>query len=70
VVEFNTGWFADVVDEEVIAETPLLRGKWQAYAQVSGGCFPLDGVWFDSEADCEHFIRHWLVGLPELDDNR
>lgn len=65
MTEPNTGWFVSESDpEDAVKGAP-----YQAFAQVAGGCFPLP-IWFDTEADAEQFIRHWLVGLPMLADNR
>lgn len=56
------GWFAHV-DED---RDPGDRFLWQPNVQVSGAIFPLP-VWFDTEADCEEFIRSHLVGQGWMD---
>jgi hypothetical protein len=50
----NRGWFADPSDEY-----PEL---WQAFLQAECGCFPLDGIWFESKDDCEQFIVREVLG--------
>jgi len=47
------GWFADIEDE---------GDYWQAFLQNDIGCFPLDGIWFQSKEQCEEFIRTDILG--------
>ena len=58
----ETGWFADVADEE---DTPNPRAPWQPVIQTAGCCFPLP-VWFESREACEQFIRADILGRELL----
>lgn len=49
--DLRLGWFADT-DAEAESDFP-----WRAYLQTPGGCFPLDGIWFATQAQCEDFMR-------------
>lgn len=56
------GWFADITDEEDRDS----RWPWQPFIQTAGGCFPLQGVWFATEEECEIFIRGEIIGRGVL----
>ena len=49
------GWFADISSDEGMED------RWQPHIQCEGVCPSLD-VWFETEEDCNQFIREQIIG--------
>lgn len=60
----ETGWFADLADEEQRDE----RWPWAAFLQMESECHRLDGTWFATKEQCEDFIRSEILGRGLLQD--
>lgn len=55
--EQQTGWFADLVDEEERDD----RWPWAVFLQIPGECHQLTPT-FATEEDCLDFIRRHVLG--------
>lgn len=58
-----TGWFADTTESETASML------WHPILQLPGICVPME-IWFETEADCEDFIRREILGQPMLEEQR
>ena len=59
---YPTGWFADLAAEDERVES----APWQPFLQIPGSCVGMT-IWFQTEADCEDFIRREILGQPMLE---
>lgn len=55
------GWFSDVDPDD---ETGY---AWQPCIQTDAGSVPSLSVWFATEADCDAFIRDYVLGRGMID---
>jgi hypothetical protein len=58
-------WFSDMTSKEADGAEHM-EGMWKPYLQIDSGCFPLSGIWFHSEADCDEFIASIPPGVPPV----
>ena len=51
------GWFAERDDE-----APAESHKWRPVLQADGWLGELDGIWFETEAECIEWINTQVLG--------